>query len=206
MASFLLPCLFIVLAYLSGSVPWGLLLTRWRGTEDIRAQGSGNIGATNVTRVAGKFLGGMTLILDMLKGGIPVYWAETILRPNPWCDGIIPFVALAAFVGHLFPVFLGCRIGGKGVATALGCFLVISPAACAGALIIFILVFLCFRYVSVGSLSAVASLPFFMALAGKSPWTIGVSIVIAIGIFFRHASNLRRLMAGMEPKFGKSTK
>ena len=196
------------MAYLLGSIPWGLVLTHWVGADDIRSRGSGNIGATNVTRVAGKTIGAMTLALDMLKGGLPVYGALLLIESRPIAGGqmFVAAVALSAFFGHLYPVFLKFKSGGKGVATALGCFLVISPEACAGTMVVFCLIVWRFQYVSAGSLVASATLPVFTALWGNSPWLISAAFVIAVFIFIRHTANIRRLLKGTEPVFGTSGK
>jgi glycerol-3-phosphate acyltransferase PlsY len=208
MTTIALSCGLVLTAYLLGSIPWGLVLTHWVAADDIRSRGSGNIGATNVTRVAGKTIGAITLALDMLKGGLPVYWALLLIDSAPFAGGkmLVAGVALSAFFGHLYPVFLKFKTGGKGVATALGCFLVISPGACAGAMVVFCLIVRRFHYVSAGSLVASATLPVFTALWGNSPWLISAAVVMAVFIFIRHAANIKRLLKGTEPVFGTSGK
>lgn len=208
MKTVFLACVLIVAAYLLGSIPWGLLLTRWVTAQDVRTKGSGNIGATNVSRVAGRVVGGLTLLLDMLKGAVPVYIALWFFNGSTgaWGEVLAGGVALSAFMGHLFPVFLKFKTGGKGVATALGCFLVISPGACACAMIIFCLVFRLCRYVSVASLSASISLPVFILLWGDSGWFSLAGVITALFIFIRHAPNIRRLLDGAEPVYGRQDK
>jgi acyl phosphate:glycerol-3-phosphate acyltransferase len=198
----------ILTAYLLGSIPWGLVLTRWAAAEDIRSRGSGNIGATNVVRVAGKSIGALTLVLDMLKGGLPVYSALLFIDHTSfaWGDMLVAVVALSSFFGHLFPVFLKFKTGGKGVAIALGCFLAIAPGACGCAMAVFCVMVWRFHYVSVGSLSASLSLPVFVALWGNSPWLIFGATVMAVFIFIRHAANIKRLLRGTEPLFGTPLK
>jgi acyl phosphate:glycerol-3-phosphate acyltransferase len=209
MTTIILSCGLILIAYLLGSIPWGLVLTRWVAAEDIRSKGSGNIGATNAARVAGKSIGAMTLVLDMLKGGLPVYLAKVFIDRTPcawWGDVLVAVVALSAFSGHLYPVFLKFKTGGKGVATALGCFLAIAPGACVSAMVVFCFIVWRFHYVSAGSLVASATLPVFTALSGNSPWLTFAAAVIAIFIFIRHAANIKRLRKGTEPVFGAPLK
>lgn len=192
----------ILAAYLLGSIPWGLVLTRRIAAEDIRSRGSGNIGATNVVRVAGKRIGALTLALDMLKGGLPVYVALVLMDRALFGEVLVAFVALSAFFGHLYPVFLKFKTGGKGVATAFGCFLAISPGACGCAMAVFCLILWRFHFVSAGSLSASATLPVFTALWGNSPWWVFAAAVMAVFIFIRHEANIRRLLKGTEPVIG----
>src|SRR5690242_13922864 len=142
-------------AYLLGSIPFGLLLTRAFGRGDVRMVGSGNIGATNVARAAGLLAGVSTLLLDLAKGAAAVLLAEKLSNNNvTW----MMIAAIAALVGHCFPVWLKFK-GGKGVATAAGIFLVLSPLACLAAVILFVLVVIFWRYVSLGSVSAATAMP-----------------------------------------------
>ncbi len=192
----------LVFAYLLGSIPWGLVLTRVFSREDIRLKGSGNIGATNVTREAGVVPGLLTLAGDVLKGALPVYLALTVLGMADGSGDIyVAAVVLAAFSGHLFPVYLKFRDGGKGVATAAGCFAVLSLPAVLAAFGIFTAVLLVARRVSVGSLSAAAALPVALWIStGSTVMTITAAIV-AFLIFYRHRGNINRLLAGTEPPF-----
>ena len=194
----------IVFAYLIGAIPWGLILTQKFRSVDIRQAGSGNIGATNVMRIAGTSLGLLTLIGDMLKGILPVWMALIITDPNQsWRELYVAIIILAVFLGHLFPVFLKFRGGGKGVATAAGGFLVISPITFIFVVTIFVLVVLWRRYVSLGSLAASAVLPFFILLLTASKLMTGCALVVTILIYYRHRENIRRLIAGNEPIFWK---
>lgn len=199
--------LFIVLvaAYLIGSIPSGVILTRISGAADIRKQGSGNVGATNVYRVAGKRLGVLTLVLDMLKGVVPLVLLNYLLE-----SGIVqtsfPAVqvasagALALFLGHCYPVYLGFK-GGKGVATALGIFLVLAPMALVPPLLMFIAVLWRWRYVSLASISAAFSIPF-AVLGFGYPWSLfGVTVLIAAWVIYRHKENIQRLRSGTENRF-----
>ena len=149
-----------VFAYLLGSIPWGLILTRLFTPLDIRQAGSGNIGATNVAREAGVTLGIITLAGDTLKGAVPVWLATSITTINDtWGAIFVAFVSLAAFMGHLYPVYMKFKTGGKGVATAAGCFAVISPLAMVVSILVFIMIACWSNRVSLASLVAAAVLP-----------------------------------------------
>jgi glycerol-3-phosphate acyltransferase PlsY len=192
--------LFLTAAYLAGGIPFGLLFTRWRKGIDIRDHGSGNIGATNVRRMAGNTLGTLTLAGDILKGFLPV-WAVHWIIPagHPGFEAALAAVAVAAFCGHLFPVVLGFS-GGKGVATAAGAYLAISPLAILGVLLAFGMGLMASRRVSVGSLTAAVVLPIGVAMTTCSvALTIG-ALVITLGILARHQANIERILAGREPK------
>ena len=184
--------------YLSGSIPTGVILAKLFGTKDIRQEGSGNIGATNVYRVLGKGLGALTLVGDVLKGVIPVILACTLAGDEIW----IAVVAFVTFLGHLFPVFLRFR-GGKGVATALGIFLVIAPLMVPLAIISFVLVAMKWRYVSLGSLTASALMPIFLCVAGYPIAYVNLSLAMGCLIFYRHRGNIKRLREGSEKKISK---
>ncbi len=186
----------VVFAYLVGSIPTGLLLAKAFAGVDIREAGSGNIGATNVYRTLGRKVGLLTLIGDCLKGVVPVVVAGGLGMTAPW----IALVGLAAFLGHVYTVFLGFK-GGKGVATALGVFLAVSPLAVLGALAVFSLVLYKWRYVSLASIAAAAVMPSLVALIDRKPESVGMSIIIAALIIYKHKENIKRLKEGMENKF-----
>lgn len=188
--------MFVIAAYLLGSIPTGLLLARFLGGVDIRTTGSGNIGATNVYRTMGRKIGVMTLIGDCLKGLVPLLLALRFGLPETW----IALVGLAAFLGHVFTIFLKFK-GGKGVATALGVFLAISPLAVAGALLVFILLVWLSRFISLGSIGAAAVMPFLVWLSGASGDRIALTIVIALIVIVKHHENIRRLIDGTESSF-----
>jgi glycerol-3-phosphate acyltransferase PlsY len=193
-----------VFAYLLGSIPWGIVLTRLFTSVDIRREGSGNIGATNVVRIAGPTLGVLTLMGDMLKGGIPVWIAGVLTTPNSfWGEIYISLVALAAFSGHLYPLFMRFKKGGKGVATAAGCFAVISPVAFMVAILVFIMFVCWLNIVAVASLAAAAVLPIAIWKATGSGVLTVCAVVIAILIYFRHTDNIKRLLKGTEPVIWK---
>jgi glycerol-3-phosphate acyltransferase PlsY len=189
----------LVFAYLLGSIPFGLVFTRIFTSVDIRQEGSGNIGATNVRRIAGTSVGLLTLAGDVLKGVVPVYLAMLMSYPSHLVYEIfICLTALCAFSGHLYPVYMKFEGGGKGVATALGCFLVLSPVACLVSLLAFLLVALSSNHVSAGSLSAAAVMPVAVWIKTNSPVITICAAIISIFITYRHKDNIKRLLAGTE--------
>jgi glycerol-3-phosphate acyltransferase PlsY len=196
-----------VAAYFLGSIPFGLLLGKLFGGRDVRKAGSGNIGATNVARVAGPVAGILTLLLDAAKGTLAVYLAARLSeQSSTW----MMIAGLCALVGHCFPIWLGFR-GGKGVATAAGVFLVLSPLSFLGAVILFVLVVLYWRFVSLGSISAAAAMPlliyFFWAPHHAPPYTVTFgSLGAALLIVYKHDANIQRMVQGDEPKFSFSKK
>ncbi|MBW1896086.1 MAG: glycerol-3-phosphate 1-O-acyltransferase PlsY [Deltaproteobacteria bacterium] len=187
-----------LLSYLLGSIPWGVVLTRLFSDVDVTSQGSRNIGAFNVFRVAGKTLGLLTLAADVLKGAVPVLAATLWIGVPGWTgELLVCLVALSAFVGHLFPIFLGFK-GGKGVATAAGCFMVISPFAFFISSLVYILVLCWTGYSSLGSLSAATILPGAIWLSSHSVPVTVCALTIAVAIYIRHAENIRNLLRGTE--------
>ena len=190
-----------VLAYLLGSIPCGLVLTRAFAATDIRQRGSGNIGATNVARVAGPWLGLATLTADALKGWLPVYLARSLPAPAAGAETWATAAALLAFGGHLYPLYTRFRGGGKGVATGLGSFILLAPGAGVGVLAVFLVVFFIGRRVSAASLAAAAVLPAAVFLTGDTGVVCAGAVIVAVFIFLRHAENIRRLRAGTEPEF-----
>ncbi len=183
----------VILGYLAGSIPTGLLLTMAFSDVDPRNEGSRNIGATNILRTAGKKLGVLTLVGDCLKGLIPVLLALWLMRSDAW----VGLIALSAFAGHLFPIFLKFK-GGKGVATALGVYLGIAPLAVLIDAGVFFGVVLKWRFVSLGSLTAAAVMPILIAISTESKPYVITSLIIAGLIYYRHQDNIRRLFAGSE--------
>lgn len=187
----------VVVAYLLGSVPVGLLVARLFGGGDPRRSGSGNIGATNVARTLGKTPGLVTLVGDALKGFLPAFWAASSFQ-NPWA---VALVGLAAFLGHLYPLFLGFR-GGKGVATGLGVFLALAPGSVLLAAGLFAAVVWRWRLVSLGSVTAAASLPLVTAFAGQ-PAAVTVTAVAVAGLIgWKHRPNIERMLEGTESRLG----
>ena len=193
-------------AYLLGSIPWGLVLTRLFATADIRRCGSGNIGATNVARVAGPVLGLATLGGDFFKGWAPVVMASHLELPQAAAEPYAAALALLAVLGHLFPIYTRWRGGGKGVATAAGGFFGLAPPAVLIALGVFGLVLALTRRVSAGSLAAAAALPLAVLGATGSVLLCGGAVIAAALIFVRHTDNIRRLRAGTEPPFSLGVK
>jgi glycerol-3-phosphate acyltransferase PlsY len=189
---------FLVLAgYLIGAIPTGVILTRLAGGEDIRSAGSGNIGATNVYRVAGRKLGVVTLIGDCLKGAVPTLLAQQTFNLS---ETGVALVALAAFIGHCYPVYLGFK-GGKGVATALGIFLVLSPLSVLCILGVFVLILWKWRYISLASISSAASIPPLVLLFERSLPLFVATLFIAAIVIWRHKGNIELLRSGTENKF-----
>jgi len=190
----------VAASYLSGSVPYGVILTRLFTGKDVRTVGSGNIGATNAARAGGKKLGVLVLLLDVLKAVVPLLLARRLLAETPGGDAWVTAVAVAAFVGHVFPVWLGFH-GGKGVATGLGIFLVLAPWAALAGAATYAVVYGLTRTSSLGSLSgtAVCCAGTFLVYRGGGPipWA---GLVIAVLIVWRHRDNVRRLVRGEERK------
>ena len=185
----------VVLGYLLGSIPFGLLLTRMAGLGDVRDIGSGSIGATNVLRTGSKLLALLTLALDSGKGAAATL-AACYLAPS-----LAPVAAVAAVVGHLFPVWLRFD-GGKGVATTLGALVILSwPVGLATGLT-WLLCAVIFRISSLSSLSSIALSPAFAWYLSEPPVTIAAAI-LAVFVWYRHKQNIQRLLARKEPKIGK---
>jgi len=186
----------VLLGYLSGSIPFGLLLVRAARGVDVREQGSGNIGATNVARVAGKGLGALVLVLDALKGALPVLLARAV-------DGIeqVPaLVGLAAFAGHVAPPWLGFR-GGKGVATALGVLAVLAPRAALAGALIWAAVVAILRISSVGSLLAgIVAVAVAWLVPGTSAVAAALTSVLFGAMLWTHRGNIGRLLRRGEPR------
>jgi len=189
--------LILIAIYLIAAIPTGVVLARLMGGEDVRQKGSGNIGATNVYRVAGKLAGVLTLVGDTLKGFLPLLAFKTWLEPTPTQLGIASAVAI---LGHCYPVYLKFK-GGKGVATALGIFLVLSPKAVFFALIVFILTVTITRYISLGSVLAALSAPLVILFLNHQQPIFLATLFIAALVIWRHNSNIRRLLDGTENRF-----
>lgn len=202
MSSVPLPLLLLV-AYLLGSIPFGLLFARLFAKKDIREVGSGNIGATNVTRVAGPLPGILTLLFDAAKGGLAVLLASRFTHENAIA---MMLAAIFALIGHCYPLWLHFR-GGKGIATGLGVFTALCPFAGLSSLAIFIIVAITWRYASLGSVAAAAAMPLlvylFWAPGHAPPLVIVFGTLFATAlVIFKHDANLQRLVQGTEPRFG----
>jgi acyl phosphate:glycerol-3-phosphate acyltransferase len=200
--------LWCLLAYVCGSIPFGLLLMKLAGKGDVRKTGSGNIGATNVLRTGGKALGIGTLALDVLKGFLPVFLAKRAGLPPE----MLSWVALIGVVGHIFTPWLKFK-GGKGVATALGVALAYHPLMVLPSLSTFIVLVAVFRYVSLGSVAAALVLPLaatgllgtrfcLQSLSSDPRWLVAGWVILALLVIRAHAANIQRLLAGQENKFG----
>jgi acyl phosphate:glycerol-3-phosphate acyltransferase len=192
--------LLLLAAYVLGTIPFGIIFGRIFGARDVRKAGSGNIGATNVARVAGPIPGILTLVADAAKGALAVWVAAYFTQSaSEW----MMLAGLAALLGHCFPVWLGFK-GGKGVATALGVFAMLSPLAALSALIFFGAVVAVWRFVSLGSIAAAAAMPlliYFLWAPGHAPplpVIFGTLFASAL-VIYKHDANLQRLVEGTEP-------
>lgn len=197
----------LLAAYILGSIPFGVIFARLFGSADVRKSGSGNIGAANVARVAGPLAGILTLVFDTGKGAAAVLLAARFAHESAaW----MMLAGLTAQVGHCFPVWLRFK-GGKGVATALGIFLALCPAAALAALLLFLIVVAIWRYISLGSITAAAAMPllmYFLWAPRHAPpliITFG-SLAAAALVIYKHDGNIQRLVQGEEPKFSFSKK
>jgi glycerol-3-phosphate acyltransferase PlsY len=202
-----LSALSLLFGYFCGSIPFGLILTGFAGTTNLRAIGSGNIGATNVLRTGRKDLAALTLLLDLLKGAAAVllvgYAVQRALPPqSPWPPVQALFAALGAFLGHLYPVWLGFR-GGKGVATFLGGLLALAWPAGLGFIIVWLNVAWFTRYSSAAALAASALTPIFLLLLGQPDAAILFALMGVI-VWAKHRANIARLATGKETKIGQS--
>ena len=187
--------LILVCAYLVGGIPFGYVLVRLRTGRDVRAMGSGNIGATNVLRTTSRTLGVVTLLLDIGKGYLAVWAGGRLTGGSPvWMSA----AALAVMAGHAFPVFLKFR-GGKAVASFVGAFLCLTPLALAAALAILVAVVAWKRYISLGSIAAAAALPLAAWLISRpAPPVIAAAAAAGAFVIWRHQENIARLRAGKE--------
>jgi glycerol-3-phosphate acyltransferase PlsY len=203
----------VVSAYLLGSIPFGFLLVLAVRKEDIRDKGSGNIGATNVLRSGAKGLGAATFLLDAGKGyaavALAAHWARAAAPAHGWSGAVLEnaaiLAALFAIVGHIFPIWLRGK-GGKGVATSFGAFLALSPWAALSALGVFAVLVVLTRYVSLASVAASLSLPFFVLLFSRAPSTGVFRVALflcAVLVIGKHGRNIARLARGTEYRFGK---
>jgi acyl phosphate:glycerol-3-phosphate acyltransferase len=190
--------LVLVSAYLLGAIPFGYLLVRWKTGGDVRASGSGNIGATNVLRTTGKAAGIATLLLDIGKGYLAVWLASRLTDRDPLWMSV---AALTVMAGHAYPVFLKFK-GGKAVASFVGAFLCLTPGALAVEVIVFVAVVAWTRHISMGSIVGAATFPLAVWLILKSPEpVVAAAIVGGAFIIYKHSANIARLRAGTESVF-----
>jgi acyl phosphate:glycerol-3-phosphate acyltransferase len=196
-----------VLAYLIGSLSFAVLVSKGFGLSDPRTYGSKNPGATNVLRSGSKKAAIITLILDALKGYVPVILVQIFGKDFGLGDGTLALVALAAFLGHVWPIFFKFK-GGKGVATAAGVIFGIDWLLGLGVLASFAILLFFFRWVSLASIAAAAFAPFFYLLGDRGPWYSSKAVmasifVMALILAIRHRENINRLLEGKEPKLGE---
>ena len=192
-------------AYLIGSIPWSWLVVRWKTGRDVRDVGSGNVGATNAMRAAGRGAGAVALVLDVVKGVVPVLAARSLGAPPLVESGVATFAVL----GHMYPVWLRFR-GGKGVATAAGALGALAPLAMSLSLAVFVVVVAWKRYVSLASLAAACTFPLFVLLLGARDGGARAEVsflvsstLVPLLVVWRHRGNLRRLVAGTERRLGE---
>src|SRR5436309_948789 len=190
--------LVLATAYLLGAIPFGYLLVKWKTGGDVRAAGSGNIGATNVLRTSGRLAGILTLLLDIAKGYAAVWLARRWTGGDPlWMSA----AALAVMAGHAYPVFLKFK-GGKAVASFVGAFLCLTPLALAAEMIVFVAIVAWTRYISLGSIVGAATFPLAVWLVLHPSWPVMAAALIGCGfIIYKHSANLARLRAGTENVF-----
>lgn len=188
----------MAVAYLLGAIPFGYLLVKLKTGADVRAAGSGNIGATNVLRTTGRTAGIATLLLDIAKGYLAVWIAARLTGHDPlWMAA----AALAVMAGHAYPVFLKFK-GGKAVASFVGAFLYITPVALGATLVVFVAAVAWTRYISMGSIIAAATFPLAVWLLQKPPLAVVVASVLAgMFIIYKHSNNMQRLREGSEHVF-----
>ena len=188
----------ILIAYLLGAIPFGYLLTRFTTGKDVRGEGSGNIGATNVLRAAGRAAAVATLVLDMAKGFAAVWIAGWLTDGS---SGWMADAALAVMVGHAFPIFLGFK-GGKAVATFTGAFLYLTPIPALVGIVVFVITVMVTRYSSAGSIVAAATFPLGVWVIEHANLNVLLAALIAAAIVvYRHKDNMKRIRSGKESKF-----
>ncbi|MDH5523251.1 MAG: glycerol-3-phosphate 1-O-acyltransferase PlsY [Desulfobulbaceae bacterium] len=191
----------VIGAYLVGSIPFGLVFGKMAGI-DVRTEGSCNIGATNVTRLAGKKFGIITLVFDVLKGVIPMVLAGALLAEDGNLELWVALCGGMAFLGHLYPIYLGFK-GGKGVATALGIFLYLAPLAALLDILVFVGVVYNWGYVSLGSLTAALMMPGLVWLLYQSPTVTVLAGLLGVLIWVKHHQNIGRLIRREEKSWKK---
>jgi glycerol-3-phosphate acyltransferase PlsY len=195
----MLPLLVLVAAYVVGSIPFSFLVARGFGVDDVRRVGSGNVGATNVLRSAGRKAGGLALLLDVAKGAAATLLAVRLAPDQELTWGL---AAVAAVLGHMYPVWLRFQ-GGKGVATGLGAFAPLAPEAALGATALFLLALAATRFVSLGSIVGAVSLAVLAFVLGSPTPVVGAASFTAGLVVLRHRSNVRRLWTGEERRAGE---
>ena len=194
----MIPLAVLVVAYLLGAIPFGYLLVKWKTGADVRAAGSGNIGATNVLRTTGRAWGVVTLLLDLAKGYVAVWLMQ---RGTAGSELFAGAAAVAVLLGHAFPIYLNFK-GGKAMASYIGAGLCLAPAAVGVCAVVFVLVVAAWRYISLGSIVSSALFPLVVWLLNRPGWPLLVSTALASAlVIWRHGSNIQRLLAGTENVF-----
>jgi acyl phosphate:glycerol-3-phosphate acyltransferase len=194
----MMPALALVAAYLIGAIPFGFLLVKWKTGADIRASGSGNIGATNVLRTTGWKTGAATLLLDIAKGYFAVWLAGRLADGS---ETWMAAAALAVMAGHAFPVFLGGK-GGKAVASFVGAYLCLTPVPLLATLVVFVVMVVATRHISVGSIVGAGAFPVAVWLISHPPLPVTLAAIVSGAfIVYRHRENVERLRAGTENVF-----
>jgi glycerol-3-phosphate acyltransferase PlsY len=192
------PLLVLPIAYLLGAIPFGYLLVKWKTGGDVRASGSGNIGATNVLRTTGRAAGITTLLLDIAKGYAAVWIAGYLTHEDP---GWMSAATLMVMAGHAYPVFLRFK-GGKAVASFVGAFLRLTPLALGAEVIVFVVVVASTKHISMGSIVGAATFPLAVWLLLQPPWPVlAASVLASAFIIYKHRSNIERLRQGNENVF-----
>ena len=206
---FAIGCFVVLAGYLIGSLSFAVIVSRFMGLNDPRTYGSGNPGATNVLRSGNKKAAVLTLLFDALKGWLPVWWVLHVGQVWGLGAEVAALTGLAAFLGHLFPVFFRFQ-GGKGVATALGVLMGVNPGLGLATALTWIIVAVFFRYSSLAALVAAVFAPVYYALGGDVAWPLqapmlGLLIAMAVLLVWRHRENINRLLAGTESRLGRKT-
>ena len=199
----MLSLVFVIVAYLLGSISFAVVMSKLFALPDPRTYGSGNPGATNVLRSGKKLAAALTLLGDAAKGWLAVFLAIHFSPPDVQYTTLVAVVALAVFIGHLFPIFLRFK-GGKGVATALGVLLALNVWVGLSGLATWLLMVLVFRFSSLSALVAAAAAPFYAFLFGMPPEWVLTSGIMSLLLIWRHKSNIQNLLAGKEAKIGKN--
>ena len=194
----MIPLVVVLIAYCLGAIPFGYLLVKLKTGADVRSSGSGNIGATNVMRTTGRAAGILTLILDIAKGYASVWIAGRLTEGDVvWMSA----AAVAVMLGHAYPVFLGFK-GGKAVASVVGAFLCLTPWALAAEILIFVVIVVATRHISMGSIVAAATLPLATYMVVRAPLpAVSAALIAGAFVIYRHSSNITRLRAGTESVF-----
>ncbi len=187
---------YFIISYLIGGFPTSAVIARFKGGVDLSKQGSGNLGATNVARVIGRKFGIITLVVDALKGFIPVFFAMKYFH---FPVLILSFIIIAPLIGHCYSIYIKFK-GGKGVATALGIFLAVSPVAVLIAFVIFLMIVMLSRYVSFASITSAFFMPFLIFYRLKNLDFFYAAVFISLLIIYKHAPNIKRLLDGTEHK------